>query len=195
MTGFMPRSCFEPGGFVYEFHGGNCRQLAPNVAGREKRTRSRFDDGEWHDVTWDEIMERRRLRQAEIMERRLRPAEPTVLPCYVWTFFISGFPFGGWHCYIVTRRFGDISLSFYRRRPSHYMEVAEQVMRAFPCGLLPLAENFETWMAAFAKRYPRSRNWPGGKVLHHGEHDPRMAGLAYGWLTDRRTFSLQRPQS
>lgn len=191
---FMSRAMFEPGGWAYEFHGGNCLKLRPNVAGREKRSTHRFDpEGEWHDVTWDEIMDRRRARQVEIMERKLRPALPNVLPCYVWTFYINGFPFGGWHCYIVTRHF-DFSLSFYRNRPFNAGEIAVQVMEAFPCGLLPLADNLNRWMPAFAKAYPRSRNWPGGKVLRRGEHDPRKAGLAYGWLADRSTFSLSRPE-
>jgi len=187
MNSTMSRNCFVPGGFVYEFLGGKCRTLPANVAyvvnGRESR-----------DVTWDEVMAVRRQRQAERMERIRQPAEPAVLPCYVWTFFNrQDIPFHGWYCYVVTRH-GDTAV--HGKYGLVEVTLAESIMAAIPLGMLPRADNFDSWMAAFAKTYPRSRHWPGGKVLDRGsgERDPRKAGVLHGWIKNRSWFSIQRPE-
>ncbi len=181
----MPRKCFEPGGFVYEFLDGEVRTIAPNVAGREKT--GRFGAEEWRDLTWDEVMQRRRERQAEQLERiRGRNSKPTVLPCYVWTFFNrQDFPFHGWYCYVVTREFGDVAV---RGKHGDNEPLRESIMTEIPCGLLPMAENFEAWMAAFARKHPRRQ-----PAFSRGHRDPRKSGCHLGWLNDERTFSLQRP--
>ena len=185
MTGTMDRACFEPGGWVYEFHNGNCRKLAPNVAYvllGEGRGRN-----EQRDVTWEEVMAARRERQAERLERIRQPARPAIEPCYVWTFFNrQPIPYYGWYCYLVTRR-ETISV----RGDADHLRAS--IMTALPLDLLPLAENFEAWMAALARRYPRARRWPGGKVMSGRERDPRKAGTHHGWLKDGYTFSLERP--
>ncbi len=187
---FIPRKSFEPGGFAYEYRSGNCRPLAPNVAGRIQ------DDGircprEWRDLTWDEVMTTRRKHQAEQLERIRRTIHrPAILPCYVWTFFNRQiFPYGGWYCYVVTRQFED-AVNF----REFNAPLATSIMTEIPLGILPMAENFIAWMPAFARAYPRHRNWPGGKVFTpNGKRDPRKSGVLHGWLINRRTFSLQRP--
>ena len=174
MNTTMQRNCFEPGGFVYEFLDGKCRTLPANVAyvvnGREPR-----------DVTWDEVMAGRRQRQAERMERIRQPAKPAVQPCYVWTFFNrQDIPFHGWYCYVVTRH-GDTAV--HGKYGLGEVTLAESIMAAIPLGMLPLADNFDSWMEAFARRHPR-RKLKG---------DPRKAGALHGWLKHRKTFSLTRP--
>lgn len=184
MTGTMDRASFEAGGFVYEFLGGECRKLPDNVAF------VRFGPGSAHvDVTWDQVMAERRQRQAERLERILCPRQPAVLPCYVWTFFNrQSLPFGGWYCYVVTRHFED-AVNF----RGFGEPLALSIMNEIPLGILPTRDNFEAWMAAFARAYPRSRRWPGGIVLRGGKRDPRKSGVHFGWLKNRETFSLRRP--
>lgn len=186
MTGTMNRKSFEPGGFVYEFLDGQCRKLPDNVAyvslgegrfGRDHR-----------DVTWDEVMATRRQRQADRLDRLRQDCEPAVVPCYVWTFLVPGDFFSGWYCYVVTRQF-ELAVNF----RGFNEPLMASIMVEIPLGWLPLRESFEPWMAAFTRAYPRSRRWPGGVVRHRGEKDPRPAGTFHGWLTDRRTFSVQRP--
>ena len=191
MRGFLqtviPRGVWDPGGFGYNFLGGQgkCQPLPPNVACVEVYIGG--DDKRVH-VTWDEIMERRLQRQAERMERIRLPAEPTVLPCYVWTFLVPGDFYSGWYCYVVTRHFAD-AVNF----RGFDEPLALSIMNEIPLGFLPHTANFDSWMPAFAAAYPRSRRWPNGKVLHRGKRDPRKAGTFHGWLTARRTFSIQHP--
>ena len=182
----MPRSVWDPGGFGYNFLGGQgkCKPLPPNVAAVEVYAGG---DKKRVYVTWDEIMERRRRRQAERMERIRRPAEPAMLPCYVWTFFNKSDFYYGWYCYVVTQHFQD-AVNF----RGFDEPLAMSIMMEIPLGFLPLKSNFDSWMAAFARAYPRSRGWPGGKVLYRGKHDPRKAGTYFGWLKNRSTFSLER---
>jgi hypothetical protein len=56
-------------------------------------------------------------------------------------------------------------------------------MAAFPLGMLAITENFEAWMPAFAKNFPRAKH----------KHDPRKSGTHVGWINDRRRFTLERP--
>jgi len=147
--------------------------------------------GAHRDVTWDEVMQQRRERQAERLARLREPVEPDVLPCYVWTFYnVQDIPYGGWHCYLITREHGDLAA---RGKYGTAAWLAENLMTEIQLGILPMVENFTTWMAMFAKKYPRARRWPDGKVFHHGQRDPRKAGVLHGWLKDRTTFSIQRP--
>ena len=129
-------------------------------------------------VTWAELLDRRRERQAKRLAGIPRWPEPAVVPCYVWTFYNNFFPYGGWHCYLVSRHFRigvDPSCLCYR-------DLAESIMRAVPAGHLPFCETFHSWMAALAARHPR--NHPS---------DPRPAGSVVGWLKGRRRFFLVRP--
>jgi hypothetical protein len=73
-----------------------------------------------------------------------------VKPCFIWTFFNDSWIYYGWWLYVITakKRFG---INFRGR----YEPFAVPIMRLFPCGLLPLWENFEVWMEAFARTYPK----------------------------------------
>jgi len=144
-------------------------------------------DGE--PVTWAEIRKTRRERQERIMRWKRRCDPPRIVPCYIWAFCVPGWIYGGWHCYVVTLCQGETQeqpVNFGRggrfatfKGPA----LAESIMREIPLGFLPLAENWERWVAEFAKRYPRRH-----------PHDPRKAGSRVGWLVDGRRFCLAKPK-
>jgi hypothetical protein len=176
MTGPIPRSVWEPGGFAYTLLGGKCKPLPPDVAYVETDFR-----GQRHFITWTEVIERRRKWQAERLARIMTSSEPEVVPCYVWTFFNrQDIPYHGWYCYVVSRYF-DIGVNFRGFRS----ELAESIMTAIPLGMLPMAECFEGWMKAFAERHPRAKH----------KHDPRKAGSLCGWIHNRSQFTLNHPTS
>jgi hypothetical protein len=173
----IPREVYDPGGLAYILTDGRCKPLAPNVARLLSNHRN-----ELVEVTWDMVMADRRERQAQIMERKRDCPLPKVLPCFVWTFFNEqDIPFHGWYCYVVTRHF-DISVNFIRN--GFKSQLAVSIMTEFPCGFLPLADNFNDWMPEFTRRYPRAKH----------RLDPRKAGSAIGWLTDRSIFTCAKPQ-
>ena len=176
MNAIINRSALMPGGFIYEMLDGKVRPIPDNLAyvetgcgkyGREQR-----------DVTWQDVMKARRERQGEILERIRQPSLPALLPCYVWTFFNrQDIPYHGWYCYIVTRQ-----VSFAVNFRSYQEQLANSIMAEIPLGFLPLKENFDSWMEAFAKKYPRTHT-----------HDPRKAGTFLGWIKDKNTFSIHKP--
>jgi hypothetical protein len=172
----LSRKMYEPGGFAYEFLGGKCKPLPPNVALLERDGRG----GELVAVTWGEVMARRRKYQADRLLRvRDVRHEPKICPCYVWTFFNrQDIPYHGWYCYVVSRYF-DVGVNF----RGFKAQLATSIMTAIPLGMLPIEENFYEWCKVFAKAHPRAKH----------KHDPRKAGSVVGWIADRRTFTLERP--
>lgn len=71
----------------------------------------------------------------------------------VWVFKVAGPFYSGWHLYLRTLkdRWGIKKTD----------EIALKIMTLFPCGFLPLRENFEQWKIAFAKTYARpTKIWP-----------------------------------
>ena len=136
------------------------------------------NDGTRRFVTWREIHNQRRERQADRLACLRGPAEPAVLPCYVWTFPNDWiFPYGGWFCYVVTLHF-TIAVNF----KGFDDDLATSIMTALPLGLF-LTENFDRWMEEFTRQHPRKKH----------PHDPREAGSVVGWLEDRLRFTLEKP--
>jgi len=129
-------------------------------------------------VTWADVHAKRRARQARILAERTAPAERRTVPAYVWVFYVPGMIYGGWWCYVVTR-LRQIAITFrtYRR------DLALSIMRAAPCGMLPLVECFSAWMPQFAERHPRPP----------GVEDPRRSGSLVGWLSGTSRFTRERP--
>lgn len=141
-------------------------------------------------VTWREVHAARTERQERILGWKRRVEEPAIVPCYVWTFFNSGFLYHGWHCYVVIRNrnsFGDRTEAIAANFRGFNHDLAASIMRAVPIGLglLPTEDNFYWWMQKFAQRYPRRKP----------KRDRRRAGSILGWLQDRKTFTLQRPET
>ncbi len=171
----LPRNMFEPGGCAYLFTGGRCKPLPPDVAFIEVD----YASGCRVPVTWQEVMERRRKRQAKLLKMIRYPKEPPVVPCYVWVFHNRRtFIYGGWWCYVITRRF-EIEIT---DSPS-YDPLKQSIMRAVPLGFLPVPGAFKEWMVELARSCPRGKT--GG--------DPREAGSVVGWLEGRRSFTLAHP--
>lgn len=110
-------------------------------------------------VTFAEIKAERIAQQRKWLELKLKEDEQ-VRAAQVWTFFVPGLIYGGWHLYLRT-----IEDSWWIQR---YGGQAEELMTKFPCGMLPMKENFYAWKKAFAKTYPR----PG----------LRQQGIVNGWV-------------
>jgi len=84
------------------------------------------------------------------------------VPAFIWTFYVPCFPFGpGWWVYIRTRR-GEWGKHL---DPKFIV----QAMSLYPCGFLPIMENYSLWARAFAETYPRITGRPGpqGMALCH----------------------------
>lgn len=128
-------------------------------------------------VTWADLKAARIARQKSHLERVLCVDPPQRQAAYLWSFFVSGFIYGGWHLYIRTLTESYwISRNFGSSRYCRDSEMILEIMAAFPCGLLPLPENFNKWLKAFSYEYATSRK-RGGK----------FQGIIYGWAVfDRR---------
>lgn len=96
-------------------------------------------------VTYAEVRKARKGRQAEHLARVLRRDGPCRRPAHLWVFFVPGMIYGGWHLYLRTHK--D---SWWLKRPEG---IALDLMAAFPCGILPIAENFHAWKEAFGASY------------------------------------------
>ncbi len=110
-------------------------------------------------VTYKELKAERVKEQAEHLEYILRNTSPVKRAAYIWVFFNPHFPYEGWHLYLRT-----IKDDWWIRDCD---ELALSIMRMFPCGLLPIPENFHRWKKAFAKTYarPSKRGIKQGMVI------------------------------
>ncbi len=128
-------------------------------------------------ITWGELHRHRQQRDQERLAFKRRVDEPASRPCYVWTFDNGPIiPYGGWWCYVVMLN-DRIGVNFRGLNE----ELALSIIQAVPCGLLPLLENFDQWMEAFAEQHPRKH-----------PKDPRRAGVIVGYLENRKHFTLER---
>ena len=130
-------------------------------------------------VTWADVHAARGRWQAErLASIRGDGAAPRIVPCYVWTFYVPGWLYTGWWCYVVTLR-DRIAVNF------RYVDeaLAVSIMTALPLGFLPVASNLAAWMPELARTHPRKRT----------ARDPRKAGVVVGWLEDGRRVSLDHP--
>ena len=113
-------------------------------------------------VTWAQLKAERVERQ----RKHLREVEATRCPvrhaAYVWVFYqpgIFGFAFMGWWLYVRT---ATQSWGFSFRSFENGITTLD-IMRQFPCGVLPATENFEQWKMAFAKEH-----WRPGRFKKQG---------------------------
>lgn len=131
-------------------------------------------------ITWDDVKARRRERQTRELEWARRDDTPRIVPAYAWTFYVPGWLYSGWWCYMVTlhERYAVDCRIF-------DATLAASLMAAIPMGLLPLLENWEKWKELLAKTYPR----------RHIRRDPRKAGSVVGWWDQRgHRFALTRDE-
>lgn len=131
-------------------------------------------------ITWAEVLDERRAQQRRRLADIHRPESPEMQPAYLWTFCVPGWLYGGWWCYLVTKR-QKFSIGS-RKNTTHANidneRIVTELMTRIPCGVLPLPENFHLWMPAFAETYPRKN-----------VKDPRPAGSLIGWF-DKENLSF-----
>jgi hypothetical protein len=121
-------------------------------------------------VTWADIKADRVARQKRHLECVLQPTTPDRRAALVWTFFVPGPIYGGWHLYIRT-----VHDSVWLHGPEYPREIraelALSIMQMFPCGLLPIPENFYPWKEAFARAYP-----------YKTKRGRKPQGIVFGWV-------------
>ena len=101
---------------------------------------------DWIEYTTAQVLSKKRENQA--ISLNWKRAVSTVVPCYVWVFYVSSWIFGGWHTYVKTLK-QDYVLNFKCKK----IDIIEKIMDLFPCGLLPDIVFFEKWMKSFAEEY------------------------------------------
>src|ERR1043166_9238042 len=120
-------------------------------------------------VTFDQLLEERKQKQRRHLAELLA-VNPKRQAAFLWTFYqpgLFGFAYMGWWAYIRTLN-KDWKLDEPREWELHGNFTLD-LMRQFPCGLLPLPENFELWKEAFGETYSRPGRF-------------EKQGLALGWV-------------
>lgn len=102
----------------------------------------------WNVVTWKDIHAERAARDRSNVRGKIRDGTQEIKPAFVWVFHNNTDFFGGWYLYIKTLK-RDEAINF-RGTNNKLMEKA---MSLFPCGYIPLKQNFEPWMRAFAREF------------------------------------------
>lgn len=122
-------------------------------------------------VTKSDILDAKRTRQARELENKLRSYDNIEKPCLIWTFNNGPvIPYGGWWLYVRTlkhdwcirKRYNDIDLTL-------------KIMALYPCGLLPIMENYHKWLREFARHYPKAtakRPRDQGMALARAVYEP-----------------------
>lgn len=104
-------------------------------------------------ITKADIRKEKRSHQERRLRAKRRSYEPTIKPCLVWVFWTDGLKpsgfFMGWYLYIHSLH-NSQGISIQRDR-----KLVLKIMRMFPCGYLPIIENFEQWKVAFAAAFHR----------------------------------------
>jgi hypothetical protein len=100
-------------------------------------------------ITKQDILNWKRERQAKELQRKRQPSRVGIRPCVIWTFYNQPFPYGGWWLWVKTLK-DDWGIGW----RGQYYDMIPKIMALYPCGLLPMRENFNVWKAAFAEQYP-----------------------------------------
>lgn len=124
-------------------------------------------------ITKADILSAKRERQQEELITKRLSYEDIVKPCFIWTFYNRGFPYGGWWLYVKTAQedWGEF-------RGVLNTDIILKIMQIYPCGILPMYSMFEEWKAAFAKQYfyptekrPKKQGMAVAKaVINHSGH-------------------------
>lgn len=130
----------------------NWKPLAKNVASVYKHAYGGFGVVEkWKPITWEEVHKERREKQEAHLESIRQRDVVEIKPCFVFTFYnSSNWFFGGWWLYVMTLK-RNFPIGFRGQNK----QLILPIMKLFPCGFLPLEENFEEWAEEFARIYHR----------------------------------------
>ena len=129
---------------------------------------------EWKKFTRNDLIERKVQKQNDNISKKRTP-EIQYAPAYVWVFYNNTDFFGGWYTYILSYK-KDWAVNF----RGFNKQIALQAMNMFPCGILPIVENFNQWMVEFAKTYPHKgfrRKGPQGIrkcIVGHDKWQPKI---------------------
>jgi len=121
----------------------------------------------WRPLTWvtyDQLLQERRERQVKRLQLVRECAGQLRIAAYVWTFYtrgLGGVAYAGWHLYIWALK---------RDWWLHWEDpITVELMKMFPCGLLPIQQNFYCWKEAFGDTYSRPGRF-------------KKQGLILGWV-------------
>jgi len=111
-------------------------------------------------ITRADILRGKQERQARQLARKRQPFDYIIKPAFVWVFDNGPIiPYGGKWLYLRTLK------QEYQIRDSR---TRLQIMSVFPCGLLPMIENYEIWKQAFISYYCRpDHRRPQGLAICH----------------------------
>lgn len=107
-------------------------------------------------ITKADLLRAKRERQRRQLVAKRRNWDPLIKPCFVWVFWTNGLGgeagfYRGWWLYINTLHASwNIGTKWGDQR-----KLALKAMGLFPCGYLPMIENFNPWKEAFAGMYHR----------------------------------------
>jgi hypothetical protein len=101
---------------------------------------------DWIEVTYKEILDKKIEQQK--WELQIKTRSNKIKPCYIWVFNNDYWLMGGWYLYIKTLK-EDYALNF--RNPNK--ELTLKIMELYPCGVIPVLENFDSWAEAFSKTF------------------------------------------
>lgn len=101
---------------------------------------------DWQEVTYKELLDKKIVKQQTELEYKRRCIKTNA--CYIWVFYNKSRIFNGWYLYVKTLH-KDFALTFRNRNNKLLLKV----MNLYPCGILPLQENFNQWAEEFARIY------------------------------------------
>lgn len=114
---------------------------------------------EWQVETWQDIFAERKKKQDASISSKTKEGVTHLKPAFIWVFYNDPkiFPFyTGWYIYLKTTD-NDYALNFTKGIGTGYKgeEMIHRIMHRYPCGVIPVPENFERWADAFEKTYHR----------------------------------------
>jgi hypothetical protein len=116
-------------------------------------------------ITWGEVMQKRRERQAERL-RRKRNGAPPRRAYMLWVAYFDQSLMGGWHAFLENHRGRNGRIWIDRDRP----QMKATLMEAFPLTEVSgEREGWHAWKLAFAEKYARR------------VHDGKPQGVVYVW--------------
>lgn len=108
-------------------------------------------------ITRTDILRGKQERQARRLAQNRQSFEDVFKPGFVWVFDNGPiFPYGGKWLYVRTLK--------------HKWQIRDDrtrllIMSAFPCGLLPMIENYKLWQQTFINFYHRPDSRPQGLAV------------------------------
>ena len=101
-------------------------------------------------VTAKDITNYHHEEQRTKLRNILANTKDIIKPALIWTFYNDSFIYGGWWLYVRTLK------RLWKIDPDYYGEekIALKIMSLYPCGLLPILEDFYEWKKQFAKSFP-----------------------------------------